>query len=145
MEKPRHIGFEFKTITNLIMRNIDARLSKLADRDYTKMQTWIISFINEKSKESDVFQKDIEKEFKIRRSTATGILQLMEKNGYITKHAVDYDARLKKLLLTQKAIKLNEEIYLNINAFEEELESYLTEEEVRIFFEITAKLKKKLE
>ena len=127
------------------MRNIDARLLKIADRDYTKMQTWIIGFIHEKSKESDVLQKDIEKKFKIRRSTATGILQLMEKNGYITRHSVPYDARLKKLLLTPKAVKLNEEICLNINAFEQELESCLTTDEVRILFEITEKLKKKLE
>ena len=27
----------------------------------------------------DIYQKDIEKEFKIRRSTASGILQLLEK------------------------------------------------------------------
>ncbi len=33
----------------------------------------------------EIFQKDIEAEFNIRRSTATGILKLMEKNGFINR------------------------------------------------------------
>ena len=139
------IGFEIKTVSNLIMRNIDAKLAKIQKRDFTKMQSWIIGYIHEVSKNHDVFQKDIEKEFKIRRSTATGILQLMEKNGYINRLPVAHDARLKKLVLTQKAIDLNEEIYKNINEFEQDLSECLTKEEKEMFFRITAKLREKLE
>jgi len=139
------IGFEIKTISNLLMRNIDAKLSKFHNRDYTKMHGWIIGYIYDTSMNHDVFQKDIEKEFKIRRSTATGILQLMEKNGYLNRLPVAHDARLKKLVLTQKAIDLNEEIHSNINEFERELSECLTKEEQEMFFQITGKLKKKLE
>lgn len=139
------IGFEIKTVSNLLMRNVDAKLSKFHNRDYTKMHGWIIGYIHGESKNHDVFQKDIEKEFKIRRSTATGILQLMEKNGYLNRLPVAHDARLKKLVLTQKAIDLNEEIHSNINEFERELSECLTKEEQEMFFKITAKLRKKLE
>ena len=139
------IGFEIKTVSNLLMRNVDAKLSKFHNRDYTKMHGWIIGYIHDESKNHDVFQKDIEKEFKIRRSTATGILQLMEKNGYLNRLPVAHDARLKKLVHTQKAIDLNEEIHSNINEFERELSECLTKEEQEMFFKITAKLRKKLE
>ena len=42
------------------------------------MQSWIIRFLYEHSEE-DIYQRDIEAEFSIARSTATGILKLMEK------------------------------------------------------------------
>lgn len=139
------IGFEIKAVSNLLMRNIDAKLAKIHNRDYTKMQSWIIGYIHDEGKNHDVFQKDIENEFKIRRSTATGILQLMEKHGYINRLPVAHDARLKKLVLTQKAINLNEEIHKNICEFEKELSECLTKEEEEMFFQITSKLRKKLE
>lgn len=127
------------------MGNIDAKLANIHSHNFTKMQSWITGYIHDESKNHDVFQRDIEKEFKIRRSTATGILQLMEKNGYINRLPVAHDARLKKLVITQKAIDLNEEIRKNINEFEEELSNCLTKEEQEMFFHITAKLRKKLE
>ncbi|WP_455716536.1 MarR family winged helix-turn-helix transcriptional regulator [Anaerosporobacter sp.] len=139
------IGIEIKTVSNLIMRNIDAKLAKVHNREYTKMQSWIIGYIHDEGIHHDVFQKDIENEFKIRRSTATGILQLMEKNGYIERLPVPHDARLKKLVLTQKAINLNEEIHKNIEEFEQELSECLTKEEEEMLFQITGKLRKKLE
>lgn len=141
----RSIGFEIKTLSNLIMRNIDAKLSKITNRDYTKMQGWIIGYLHDNGIDHDIFQKDIEKEFKIRRSTATGMLQLMEKNGYIERISVKHDARLKKIVLTQKAFDLNEEIHSNIREFEEELSKCLTKEEKDMFFLISAKLRNKLE
>ena len=51
----------------------------------------------------DIYQKDVEKEFQIRRSTATGTLQILEKNGFIRREPVKQDARLKKLVPTDKA------------------------------------------
>ena len=48
------------------------------------MQGWIIDYIYDRGNDP-VFQRDIEKEFTIRRSTATELLKLMEKNGLITR------------------------------------------------------------
>jgi DNA-binding MarR family transcriptional regulator len=50
----------------------------------TIMQNWIIGFLD-MNEGKEIFQKDIEAEFNIRRSTATGILKLMEKNGFINR------------------------------------------------------------
>ena len=49
----------------------------------TNMQRLILHYILFQSLERDIYQKDIEREFKIRRSSATGILQLLEKHGFI--------------------------------------------------------------
>ena len=50
-----------------------------------------------------IIRKDIEEEFQIRKSTVTGILQLMEKNGFIYRESVEKDARLKRIVPTKKA------------------------------------------
>lgn len=66
----------------------------------------------------DVFQRDLEKRFSIRRSTATQILNLMQKNGLIVRSKVESDARLKKITLTQKARDLFEVVEKDRGDFE---------------------------
>ena len=63
---------------------------------------WIIAYIAENG-HRDVFQRDLEKEFDITRSTASKNVDLLVANDFITRKPVDYDARLKKLVLTEKA------------------------------------------
>ncbi|MBP1569299.1 MAG: winged helix-turn-helix transcriptional regulator [Oscillospiraceae bacterium] len=63
---------------------------------------WIIAYIAENGYR-DVFQRDLEKEFDITRSTASKNVDLLVENGFIVRTPVDYDARLKKLVLTEKA------------------------------------------
>ena len=45
----------------------------------------------------DTFQKDIESEFSINRSTTSEMLKLMCKKGMIQRVPVAHDARLKKI------------------------------------------------
>lgn len=99
----------------------------------------IIGYLFERRNE-DVFQKDIENRFEIRRSTATKLLQLMESNGLITRTAVLSDARLKKITLTEKAVSMHEHFREEIDCFEAALSFGLTEEEVETFFRITDKI-----
>ena len=74
-----------------------------SEKDLTVVQRHVLRFILLESLHRDLYQKDVEEAFQIRRSTATGILQLMERNGYIRRESVARDARLKKIVPTQKA------------------------------------------
>ena len=47
----------------------------------TGVQSRVMHYILVKCVEGPVFQRDVERAFGLSRSTATGILQLMEKNG----------------------------------------------------------------
>ena len=47
------------------------------ERELTNMQKHILHFILLEGLNRDLFQRDLEKEFKVRRSTATGALQLL--------------------------------------------------------------------
>ena len=52
----------------------------VGDDGLTTMQKHVLKHILLETMHREVYQKDIEEEFRIRKSTATGILQLMEKN-----------------------------------------------------------------
>lgn len=75
----------------------------MEDCGLTPMQRHVLKHILLETLHRDIYQKNIEEEFQIRKSTASGILKLMEKNGFIYREAVKEDARLKRLLPTKKA------------------------------------------
>ena len=78
----------------------------------------------------DLYQKDIEEELQIRKSTVTGYVQLMEKNGYLTRESDKEDARKKRLVPTARAEKLREAILEDIKQNEKLLEKGIPAEDV---------------
>lgn len=138
------VGIEIKTLSNLIKRRIDS-IDKIKYLDkITGTHGWIIKYLYE-NKDRDVFQKDIEHKLQIRRSTATVMLQLMEKNELITRVSVDYDARLKKIVLTDKSIEMHLIIEEELGNLEKQVIKGLSEKEIDMFFEILEKMKKNVE
>lgn len=94
----------------LRLRSVNLRIKRLVGNSETKkqfdnvtgMHGYVIGFLKN-NQDRDIFQRDVEKTFSIRRSTATTILQGMEKNGLIIRRPTEYDTRLKKIILTEKA------------------------------------------
>ena len=144
MKDERHIGFEIKIVSNLIKRYFDQLSSRKEIDDLTGTNGWVIGYIA-RNMDRDVFQRDLEAEFSIRRSTASKILQLMERKGFIKREAVPYDARLKKLVLTEKALEIHAKSTRDIEEFEEKLSKGLTEEEINTFLAIIDKIKHNIE
>lgn len=138
-DSPR-MGFQLKAMNNLIRRRLDVRFCEVGLGDLRGMQGPMIGYIYEHSKNQDIFQKDIEREFNIRRSTATVMLQNLEQKELIVRQAVNYDARLKKIVLTDKAVQCHFYIHEQIDAFNRELEEGITVEEKEQFFRILAKI-----
>lgn len=145
MEHDKHIGYEVKTLSNLIRRHIHSHALNNEIEDLTAMQSWIIRFIYDNQDIRDVFQRDLEKQFKIRRSTATEILKLMEKKELIEKEPVSYDARLKKIKLTKKATDVQYLIQEEVESFEQTMRLGLTDVELEEFFRIIIKIKSNIE
>ena len=61
--------------------------SMINDDGLTTMQKHVLKFLLLETLHKVVYQKDIEEEFQIRKSTATGMLQLLEKNGFIVRES----------------------------------------------------------
>lgn len=136
------VGLELRTLSNLLQRQARSSIIHQTD-NVTRTNGWVIRFLAEHAGQ-DIFQRDLEELFSMRRSTASNILQLMEKKGFITRESVDYDARLKKLVLTPKALEFHKAATEEMNALEAQLTHGLTDEELSAFFTITAKIKQNL-
>ena len=150
MDTKNLIGHEVKILSNLIRRHISSNAEKHSDTDtennkegnrdeLTGMQSFIIRYLYINESE-EIFQRDIEKNFNIRRSTATVILQRMEKRELIEKVNVSYDARLKRLELTSKALKVNMNIEQDIESFEAKMRQGISDEHILIFMETIKKI-----
>ena len=98
-EAPQVIPAQLRRVNNLIFRKIGQIARTNGVEAVTPMHGWIMEYLYRNS-DTPVFQRDIEREFSITRSTVTNILQLMERKGYITRRSVEQDARLKQLVLT---------------------------------------------
>lgn len=98
----RFIGMELRSLNNIIMRFMENNTHKKYIDSITGTNGWIIGYIAHHG-DRDVFQKDLEQQFTITRSTASKVINLMVQKGLIERHPVSHDARLKKLVLTPKA------------------------------------------
>lgn len=105
--REKSVGIQLRRLNNQIRRYMDCSASKKKVDSVTGTNGWIICYLANHY-DTEIFQKDLEKRFGITRSTASKVLSLMERKGLITRQSVPYDARLKKIALTQKAIDINE-------------------------------------
>ncbi len=144
MSRKKMISFEVKILSNLIARQIGNSQAIQEMEKMTGMHGWIIGFLYE-NRDRDLFQRDLEAEFRIRRSTATNLLNTMEQNGLVRRESVAHDGRLKRLVLTEKAVALHEVVASDIDNLEARLISGLTKEEQNTFLVLTEKLKKNME
>lgn len=144
MKEHNDIGFKVRILSNLIKRDVEKSKNELGFELPKGINGWAITYFFDNRKK-DVFQKDFEAEFSIRRSTASAILKTMEQNGFITRECVDYDARLKKIVLTEKAIKIHKAVLNNRDEREERLRQGLTETEIQNFLKTADRLIQNME
>ena len=140
MEYREDIGFQIRTLSHLVKRTVDQAAFDGVDDHPTGVQGWIIGYLY-RNRDKEVCRRDIQGQFSIRRSAVTGILQLMEKNGLITRSSVEQDARLKKLELTPRAIELHERIERSVRQVEERISHCLTPEEKETFIQLCEKIR----
>ena len=138
--KKRKIGHELRTLDNMMSRNLMAAARERGVDELTAMHGWILGYLC-RNEDKDIFQKDIEAEFKICRSTVTNILKLMEKKGYIRRESVPYDARLKKLVLTDTGRELHEKTKDMIDILEEQTIEGIAKEDLDTFYRVIDQLK----
>lgn len=100
------IGPEICKLAHTIRRMIDSsQRHKYIDNVLGSTNGWVIGYIAKSS--GDIYQKDLEKQFSIRRSSVSKMLSSLEEKGLVRRESVKGDARLKRLVLTDKAIEIH--------------------------------------
>ena len=143
-EGPQVIPAQLHRVDNLIFRRLNQFSRANGVEQTTPMHGWIIEYLY-RHRDEPVFQRDIEREFSITRSTVTNILQLMERKGYIQRLSVPQDARLKRLVLTEKGACIREKTMQALHQTDEFVESLLTPEENAELLRLLNKLRKGLQ
>lgn len=139
----RSIGLEIRNVANRLKREIHKNFDFEIGRN-TGLHAIMIGYIK-KNSDRDIFQKDLENEFSMRRSTASRMLRLMEHNGVIARVPVKEDARLKKIVLTKKAITIFDEVNEIAMNMEKKISKDISKEELDVFFSVIDKIKKNLD
>ena len=136
------VGRYIHILSRQVKRKIDEAVSSY---NVTAVQCSFIRFIFEKNKKGNVYAKDIESRFNMRRATVAEILSLMEKNGLIVRKSLSEDARLKEITLTSKSLEIKNSIEKEIKKVEQEIKKGITEEELQNFITILERMSKNLE
>ena len=96
------IGFQIRAVSNLIKRKL-YEIRPDGQPLLTDLQGRILGFLYH-NQDREIFQRDIEEHFYIRRSTVSRLLAGMEEQGLLQRIPVPRDARLKKLVMTPRAV-----------------------------------------
>lgn len=84
MKREEMIGFIVRSLDNMMMRNAVGDEKSEKKGMMPVMQGWIIGYLYD-HKEEEIFQRDIEAEFYIARSTVTCLVKQMEQKGVYRK------------------------------------------------------------
>lgn len=137
-----HIVFELHELEGTIRRFRDMHMRQLENdgaEQPSVMQHWVIGYLIRHDGEN-IYQRDIEKEFRISPSATSMLLKQMEAHGLIERRSVPDDARLKKLAYTKKAADMHERDMDCFSRMDEYVDGSITPEEKDIFLDIVHKL-----
>lgn len=141
MGEQEEIGRYVHILSRQIKRRIDEAVAKY---NVTSVQCAILGYIYEASRNKEVYAKDIENKFNMRRATVAEILSLMEKNELIERKANKQDARLKKIILKEKSLEIKNKVKEEISKVEKEIQQGISKEEMDIFKKVIQKMSKNI-
>lgn len=138
------IHVELRSLSNHVHRFFHNCQGRKAMESVTGTNGWIIAYLADHCDE-DVFQKDVEREFGITRSTASKVIDLMERKGLVERQRVPQDARLRKLVLTEKSRMLADSFFNDKEQLEKILMKGFSDEERNKLSEYISRMKQNLE
>lgn len=139
----RHLS---KSIRESVDEALDRELSCDGKPRLTSVQAHVMGYLNMQHELGNVvYQKDIEQVFHIQRSTATGILKLLEQRGSIRRECEEKDARMKRITVTEQALATKKRVDMTIERVEKQLVKGLSDREIKTYIELTEKMRRNLE
>lgn len=142
-DEEQAVGREIRILSNLLAREFHSEMSALGVDRLTAVNSWILAYLSYNS-DKTIYQRDIEREFSIARSTVTQLVKLMEKKGLIERSDDKSDGRLKSLKLTEKGEQIHTVAREGMAHLERRLCSSLSRQEIEAFISTAEKMKQNL-
>lgn len=133
----RSVGRYVGKLSNKVRRRLHAFSFR---GEFSPAEGRALHFILAQPVHEDLFQKDIEEEYSLRPSSATELLKKMEKDGLIRREATEYDARLKKIIVSEKALDYKDQVMEDLRLLEEDLTRGIDPADLDVFFSVIEKM-----
>ena len=133
------IGFKIHKLDMEMKKLMDAGMRAAGYDDVALTHGWILKYLYD-NRDKEIYQKDIEKHFSIGRSTVTTIIQLMEKQDLVRRESVESDARLKKVMLTERGFRHHDHVVTNFSKTHEDIFCSLSAEEKETLLKLMEKI-----
>lgn len=131
----QHLGMQMQKLTK----------NKEWEIDITASQARVLMFIAQELEKGEmVFQKDVERAFNIKGSSVSSILNALEKNKWICREKVDYDARLKSIVLAEMSYQIMNEMREFWAEVDDSIRNTLSDAEFIVFCQCMEKIMKAL-
>ncbi len=129
-----YICFKLNKVTRKIHRYYE---SQLAQFNITPVQFYVLSALWDNDK---IKFKDLSLILDMDGSTLTGILDRMEKRGFIERRADPEDRRSVLVFLTDKSKEIGKEMILNAQGLDQELRGNISEDEFKLLLKLLDQL-----
>lgn len=124
-----NIGVWLRALDNRILRHMEHKFRELDHDIITGTNSWILLYLF-RNAHRDVYQRELEEEFGITRSTVSKVAKLMEQKGLIRRCMDENDARKLVIRLTDKALNIASEMDAARNELNARLLSGFEREEI---------------
>lgn len=132
------LGDELRKTSHILRRTI-GKSAITTDCKIRKFDMDVIMFIQFMDK--PVYQKDIEKELELKKTTVSLGLDKMAEQDLIIRKSVKEDGRLKQIVLTKKAIDLCKDLKKSMLKYEILLMNDITAEEKKVMRDCLEKIR----
>lgn len=135
MDKPKSIGLYIKLIGNVMTAHMDTCLRRY---DVTFAQLGLLHLL--KGNNGRMQQKTIEDTYGVRHTSVIGLLQRMERKGFVTVTVDPEDRRRRIVMLTENASGFFEDADRQRDEMEHKLTNALSPDERACLLELLQKL-----
>lgn len=142
MNESNYLGKMIGHTSVLFRQHLDNAISSAAANEsgaISGRNFWILRYLDTR-RDQDVFQRDLENAFKVRRSTVSKTVELMEQKQLLVRESVNGDARKKCLRLTPKADAVLTEVAKAVDALEREVRSVFSPQDYDTFMRLLREL-----
>ena len=138
------VGHALHVLDITMRRFLDTYSHKRQNELLTGANVWVIQFIAEHS-DGPVYMRDVERRFGITRSTASKVVDMLAKKGFVERHIGETDGRLRRLTLTPQAQALLQTIRVDREMMENVLLRGFTANECDTFLSYLSRMKNNID
>ena len=113
-----------------------------ADTPLTSIQGLTLHYIIVESEHRNVYPKDLEKFREIKASSVNSLINNLERNGYLRRESISEDGRYKRLVLTDKAFAIREEIMQKVTTYMKSMFVGIAEDDLAVFERVILQMSK---